>query len=156
MVWLLAAAPQEGSVAPDFTTRDVNGNVLKLSEMVKTGTVVLAFFPKAFTLGCTQEMKAYQARMNELKAAQATVVAVSTDGPEALRRFQKELNASFHFVSDTDGSLTRLYDTKFPFFNIASRRTFVLGPGRTVLKVEEGSDAIDPTEAVSASALYRR
>jgi len=156
MVWLLAAAPQQGSVAPDFTARDVHGNLLKLSEMVKTGTVVLAFFPKAFTLGCTREMKAYQARIEELKAAHAKVVAVSTDSPEALRRFQHALNASFHFVSDTDGSLTRLYDTKFPFFNIASRRTFVIGKGRTVLKVEEGADAIDPAEAVSATALYRR
>lgn len=48
---LAAATPQVGEVAPDFTTVDTDGKTLKLSELVKSGPVILAFFPKAFTGG---------------------------------------------------------------------------------------------------------
>ncbi len=48
---LLGAAPKVGDLAPDFTVKDTDGKTLTLSEMVKTGPVILAFFPKAFTSG---------------------------------------------------------------------------------------------------------
>lgn len=48
---LLAASPKVGDVAPDFSVKDVDGQQLKLSEMTERGTVILAFFPKAFTAG---------------------------------------------------------------------------------------------------------
>ena len=48
---LLSAAPEVGSVAPDFTVKDIDGNELTLSKLVERGPVVLAFFPRAFTAG---------------------------------------------------------------------------------------------------------
>lgn len=48
---LMAAAPSVGEVAPDFTVKDVDGNVLELKTLVERHTVILAFFPKAFTPG---------------------------------------------------------------------------------------------------------
>lgn len=51
LVLALSAAPKVGDVAPDFTVRDIDGNVLELKTLVERHTVILAFFPKAFTPG---------------------------------------------------------------------------------------------------------
>lgn len=150
-LWLsLALTPSVGDMAPDFTAKDIHGQSLHLAELVKKGPVVLVFFPKAFTSGCTSELKAFQARINDLNASLATVVAISTDEPQQLRRFQAQLGASFHFVSDAEGRLVKLYDTKFPVINMAARRTFVVGKQLKVLAMEEGFAAVDPAESIAA------
>ena len=152
-VLMLSAAPAVGSVAPDFTAVDTEGKTLHLAELLKQGPVIVAFFPKAFTGGCTKELTAYSARNAELEKSGAQVLAISYDDLETMKKFKAQLKASYHFIPDPDGKLVSLFDTKMPVVKMASRNTFVVGPGRKVLKVESGSDAIDPTEAISACSL---
>jgi peroxiredoxin len=81
------------------------------------------------------------------------VIAVSTDDVETLKRFKASLAAPMHFVSDKDQALVKAYDLKG--FIGTKRMTFVLGPGRKVLSIQEGSEAIEPAGAIKACALHK-
>jgi thioredoxin-dependent peroxiredoxin len=153
--WLSAAVPQVGDTAPDFTVKDTAGTQYTLSEMVKKGPVIVAFFPKAFTGGCTKELKAYRDRYKDIEQAQGQVLAFSTDDAQTLTRFKTELNAPFAFIPDPDGKVVGAYDVKMPVVTVSKRYTFVVGEDRKVLKVDEGKDAIDPTGAIAACPLRK-
>ncbi len=84
------------------------------------------------------------------------MIAVSTDDPQTLKKFKESLQAPYSFVSDPEGKLLALFDSKMPLFTKASRNTFVIGPGRKVVSVQRGSDAIDPSGAIQACALPRK
>ncbi|MBE4751841.1 redoxin domain-containing protein [Corallococcus sp. ZKHCc1 1396] len=150
-----AAIPQVGDTAPDFTVKDTVGTSYTLSEMVKTGPVIVAFFPKAFTGGCTKELTAYRDRYKDIEKVQGQVLAFSTDDAETLARFKAELKAPFAFIPDPDGKVVAAYDVKMPVVTVSKRYTFVVGEDRKVLKVDEGKDAIDPTGAIVACPLRK-
>jgi len=152
---LLAAAPSVGQIAPDFTVKDIDGNELTLSKLVEQGPVILAFFPKAFTGGCTKEMQAYRDRHDEIQKLKGKVLAVSMDDAATLAKWRAELKAPQTFVADPEGKLVKLFDAKMPVLGMAQRHTFVIGPGRKVLEHTEGSDSIDPSKAVSACSLRK-
>ena len=95
-------------------------------------------------------MQAYRDRYAEIQKLNGRVLAVSTDDVETLKKWRTELKAPQTFVADPDQKLVKLFDTKLPVVGIASRRSFVIGPGRKVLEVTEGGEAIDPTRSVSA------
>jgi thioredoxin-dependent peroxiredoxin len=154
--FLMGATPQVGEVAPDFTVKDTSGKSYTLSEMVKTGPVILAFFPKAFTGGCTKELTAYTERYADVQKLDGQLLAVSTDAPQDLVKFKESLKAPFAFVPDPDATLTSLYDVKMPVMNLANRYTFVIGEERKILKVDSGKDAIDPKAAIASCPLRKK
>lgn len=139
-----------GDTAPDFSVVDTDGRTHTLSQMLKHGPVVLAFFPKAFTPGCSREVRSYSERFAEIEKLGAQVLAVSTDSPETLRRFKQEIGAAFPLIPDPDGTLTELYQVKTLLLQMAKRRTFVIAPDRRITSIQSGSDAIDPGEAIQA------
>ncbi|WP_342376250.1 redoxin domain-containing protein [Myxococcus stipitatus] len=152
---LSGATPNVGDTAPDFTVKDTEGKVYILSEMVKQGPVIVAFFPKAFTSGCTKELKAYTARHAEIEKLQGRVLAFSTDDAETLARFKADLKAPFPFIPDPEGKVVESFDVKMPVATISKRYTFVVGEGRKVLKVDSGSDAVDPSSAITSCGQAR-
>ena len=81
------------------------------------------------------------------------MIAVSTDGVDTQKRFRESLKAPYSFVADPDAVLVKAFDVKVFIFTIARRVTFVIGKGRKVLSVSEGSDALDPSGAVTACSL---
>ena len=81
------------------------------------------------------------------------MIAISTDDVQTSKRFRESLKAPYHFVADEKATVVKLFDVKAVVFTIARRVTFVVGPGRKVLAVQEGSDAIDPSGAVAACSL---
>jgi peroxiredoxin Q/BCP len=98
-----------GDPAPDFTLSDSEGNEVNLKTALAAGPVLLAFFPAAFTSGCTQELRTFGGRYDELIARGARLFAVSMDRPETLDRFRSSLGANFSFLSDPDGKISRIY-----------------------------------------------
>jgi peroxiredoxin len=150
---VLAAMPAVGDVAPDFTVTDVDGVSRHLAALVEHGPVVLAFFPKAFTGGCTRELTAYRDRYAEIQKHQATVIAISADSPATSKKFRDSLQAPYPFVGDEKVELISRYDVKMPILALAKRVTFVVGADRKVLSVQEGSEAIDPSGAVAACSV---
>ncbi len=151
MLTLTLATPKVGELAPDFTATDADGRVQALSTLVKQGPVILAFFPKAFTPGCTKELKAYGTQDAALKTAKAQLLAISADDRDKMAEFRTSLNATFSFIPDPDAKLITLYDVKVPVLTLASRTTFVIDGNRRIVSITTGNEAIDPKEALQAA-----
>lgn len=81
------------------------------------------------------------------------MIAVSTDDLETQKKFRDSLKAPFHFLADDKRAVVGAFDVKTFLLPIARRITFVVGPGRKVLSIQEGGDAIDPSGTVKACSL---
>ena len=81
------------------------------------------------------------------------MIAISTDDVETSKRFRESLKAPYQFVADDKATVVKLFDVKVFLFTIAKRITYVVGAGRKILSVQEGSDAIDPSGAVTACSI---
>ena len=138
-----------GDTAPDFTLKSTTGQAVTLSDFRGKQTVVLAFFPKAFTGGCTREMKGYQAGISEFETAGAQVFGVSTDDVDTLKRFSTELKTSFAMLSDADHKVSAQYGVLLPV-GFAGRTTFVIDKDGRIQHIEEGSAAIEHSGAAMA------
>ena len=146
---LAAQGPAVGDVAPDFTLRvaskdGVAAAPLTLSSL-RGKPVVLAFFPKARTSGCTIQMKAYRDRFAELFGKDAQLLAISMDTPEDLASWAKDEAFPFRFVSDAEGVAGKLYGTLREGARWESRVLFVIGKDGKVAKVMRPFREIDPT-----------
>jgi len=109
----LAAALPVGAQAPDFTTLGAVGGKpfkLHLKEQLKHGPLVLYFFPKAFTQGCTLEAKAFADAMPEFRKAGARVVGLSADNLDTLKKFSTEACRSKFPVATASPETIKAYD----------------------------------------------
>lgn len=136
--WPVWAALKPGDAAPDFSADAAVGGQpfrFSLAEALKRGPVVLYFFPKAFTSGCTIEAHQFAEATPRFAELGATVVGVSTDDLGTLQRFSVEAcRDKFAVAADPDGRVVRQYDAKLPLFgNTADRISYVISPaGRIV------------------------
>jgi len=131
--------PAVGRVPPDFTVRPVTAEGRAAAPVtlsaLKGKTVVIAFFPKARTPGCTTQMTAYRDRYAELFHGGKDVVllAISTDGDDELIGWARDAHFPFAFVSDADGKIGKAYGALTPLrFGLSKRLLFVVGPDGTV------------------------
>lgn len=143
--------PQAGDVAPDFTLAaatqaGVSAKPVRLADL-KGRTVVVAFFPKARTSGCTIQMKAYRDRYAELfhSGKSVTLLAISRDPADTLAAWAKDEKFPFTFVSDADGKAGELYATLTQGRPYESRVAFVIGPDGKIAKVFRPFREVDPT-----------
>ena len=97
-----------GEKAPDFELRDQDDNPVKLSDHAGQ-TVVLYFYPRADTPGCTTQACGIRDRSEEYAAAGATVLGVSPDAPAALRKFADKHDLAFTLLGDPDHSVVESY-----------------------------------------------
>lgn len=139
-----AGTPKVGDIAPDFKAKDVDGHEVSLSQLASQGTVLLAFFPKAFTPGCTKQLTAYSSEYAELRERKAQVVAISMDDHATQKKFKESLGAGFIFIADPQGKIVRLFDLRDQ--SQSKRAAFVIDRERRVLRVDLGDNAIDGTD----------
>lgn len=102
------SAPQPGSKAPAFTLKDQDGETVKLSDF-KGKTLVLYFYPRADTPGCTTQACGIRDRFKEYEKAGAVIVGVSPDEPEALKKFQAKYKLPFTLIGDPDHKVAEKY-----------------------------------------------
>lgn len=136
------AALKNGDVAPDFTTQAARGGksfTFKLSDVLRRGPVVVYFYPKSFTKGCTVEAHAFAENADNFAAVGATLIGVSADKIETQVEFSsKECRDKFAVAADPDASIIRSYDAlrvrpNAPAANIADRISYVIAPDRSVI-----------------------
>ena len=101
-----------GQSAPDFTLKNTAKEPISLSNY-RGSTVILAFYPGAFTGVCDKEMCAFQDNMAKLNAAEATVIGISVDSPWANAEFARKYNLEFELLSDLDREVVTSYDATF-------------------------------------------
>jgi thioredoxin-dependent peroxiredoxin len=99
-----------GSEAPDFTLPDQDGNAVTLSSL-RGGPVVLYFYPKADTPGCTTQACGVRDHSADYAAAGATVLGVSPDPVEAVKRFHAKQGLNFTLLADADHAVADRYGT---------------------------------------------
>jgi peroxiredoxin Q/BCP len=99
---------KEGDVAPDFTTRDAQGNEVKLSDL-RGQKVVLYFYPKDDTPGCTKEACSFRDSDSELQEKGIKVLGVSLDSEESHQQFASKYSLPFTLLSDADHTVSDLY-----------------------------------------------
>ena len=115
-----------GAQAPDFSAETHDGVAFQLSELLKHSAVVLFFYPRDFTPGCTAEACAFRDDYASFVEAGATVVGVSADSGESHRRFAQHHNLPFALISDADGALRRAYGVDKVWGVLPGRVTFVI------------------------------
>ena len=100
--------PEVGEKAPDFELENQDGETVKLSDFAGK-TVVLYFYPKADTPGCTTQACGIRDRSSEYEQAGAVVLGVSPDKPAALRQFADKYSLPFTLLADTEHALAEAY-----------------------------------------------
>ncbi len=115
-----------GDRAPDFALRDQSGEVVSMKDFLGKRSIVLYFYPKDFTVGCTAEAKSFSERYEEFKELGAEVIGVSSDTIESHESFATECNASFTLLSDEGGRVRSLYGVESSLGLIPGRVTYVI------------------------------
>ena len=120
------AALAVGAQAPNFSAETHDGVALQLSELLERSSVVLFFYPRDFTPGCTAEACAFRDDYTDFVEAGAAVVGVSADSGESHRRFAQHHDLPFALISDADGALRRAYGVDKVWGVLPGRVTFVI------------------------------
>ena len=115
-----------GQHAPDFELSNAAGAPVKLSDYAGKKCVVLYFYPKDHTPGCTVEAKAFRDQYGTFAAAGAEVIGVSSDSLKSHQRFAKNLELPFLLVSDEGGAVRREYGVEKTLGLIPGRVTYVI------------------------------
>jgi peroxiredoxin Q/BCP len=116
-----------GDQAPDFTLPSQDGSSVSLRDF-QGRAVVLYFYPKDNTPGCTAESCAFRDQYEVFKAAGAEVIGVSGDSPESHQKFASQHRLPFILLSDKDNKVRKLYGATAAFGLIPSRVTYVISP----------------------------
>ena len=129
-----------GSPAPDFTLKDQDGNEITLSKL-KGKWIVLYFYPKDMTPGCTTEACNFQETLPNFKSLNAEIIGVSKDSVKKHRKFADKYKLAFTLVSDENGAVCEAYDVWKEKFNYGKsymgivRSTFIIDPEGTIVKI---------------------
>jgi peroxiredoxin Q/BCP len=136
-----ADMPKPGDTAPLFTGQDQDGKDFKLADVIGKKIVLLYFYPKDFTGGCTKEACGLRDRMGDLQADNVQVIGVSHDSADSHKKFADEYKLNFTLIADPDGKIIAAYDTKMPLMSMSKRVSFLIGLDGKIVHV---TDAMSP------------
>jgi peroxiredoxin Q/BCP len=136
-----AAMPKAGDTAPLFTGQDQDGKDFKLADHIGKKIVLLYFYPKDFTGGCTKEACGLRDRMGDLQANNVEVVGVSHDAVDSHKKFAEKYQLNFTLVADPDGKIIAAYEAKMPLIGMSKRVSFLIGLDGKIVHV---TDALNP------------
>jgi len=124
-----------GDLAPDFTLPDQLGEPVRLGQLVGKKNVVLYFYPRDATPGCTAEARAFRDAYDTFAAADTEVVGVSSDSIQSHKRFAAKHQLQFKLLSDRDGAVRALYGVERTLGILPGRVTYVIDRDRVVQHV---------------------
>ena len=116
-----------GDLAPDFTGTDCQGHPFSLSAL-RGRRVVLFFFPRAFTIGCVVENRAFRDNHERIRELGAELVGVSVDTVKTQCDFAAQENIRFTLLGDEERTISRQYGVLWPVLNIDRRVTYIIDP----------------------------
>ncbi len=153
-----AQSLQVGDAAPDFSLQASDGNTYTLGDYVGKQAVVLAWFPKAFTSGCTIECKSLAENGHLIREFDASYFMASTDSVEQNTAFAGETGADFPLLSDPTKATASAYGVLVS--GVARRHTIYIGKDGTILKVDTrvrpASSAEDMAATLAELGVARR
>ena len=126
-----------GDAAPDFTLPSTKGEKITLSSFKGKNTVVLAFFPAAFTGGCTKQCTSYAKAPQTLRDMNVAYFTASVDEPELNAKFAKSLNADYPILSDPSKEVARAYGVLMDDRGFARRVTFYIDKDGIIRAIDQ-------------------
>ena len=134
-----STAPAAGSAAPAFTLTNNNGDPTRLSDF-HGKWVVLYFYPKDFTSGCTLEAHNFQADLKKYEQLNAVILGVSVDTAASHKDFCAKEGLSFKLLSDPDAKVSAEYGSimEYEGNKLSARNTFLIDPEGKIAKVYMG------------------
>jgi thioredoxin-dependent peroxiredoxin len=152
-----AEVPAEGSKAPDFTLQSQEGKTVSLKDF-QGQWVVLYFYPKDMTQGCTIEAHNFQRDLAKYEAAKTAIVGVSADNIDSHQQFCTKESLTFKLLADPDKKVIAAYGSAMAQNpNYAARNTFIIDPKGVIRKVYIGVKPQPHSEEVlSALAELQR
>jgi peroxiredoxin Q/BCP len=125
-----------GDKAPDFSMAGSDGKTYKLSDFKGKKAVVVAWYPKAFTGGCTAECKSFREKGDALKGLNVAYFTASVDDAETNTKFAKSLDLDYPILSDPDKSVAKAYGVLGPR-GFAQRWTYYIDKDGTIREVDK-------------------
>lgn len=151
-----------GQKAPEFSLPDTDKKTRSLSEFVKDGTTIVAFFPFAFSGVCDKEMCTFRDGFGDLQRTSAQLVGVSVDSVYSLKAFAQTYNLQFPLLSDFNKKVTKLYGVlQDPWVNLGyrgvSKRAIFLVDKRGMLRYRWVTDvpSVEPPYPEVVKAAYK-
>jgi len=144
--------PEVGTVAPDFTLASENGAPVGLKDY-RGKWVVLYFYPKDFTGGCTVEAHNFQRDLDQYNKRNAVIIGVSVDSAASHKQFCAKEGLNFKLLADTEHKVSSEYGSvmNFGVTQIAARHTFIIDPDGKIVKVYTSVDPNKHSEEVLAA-----
>jgi peroxiredoxin Q/BCP len=151
---LMAAAetskqPVAGTPAPDFSLTTSDGSQISLKDY-RGKWVVLYFYPKDFTSGCTMEARNFQRDLAKFEQSGAVVLGVSVDTAQSHKDFCAKEGLNFKLLADPDAKVSTEYGSVMDYKGekLAARNTFIINPNGEIAKVYTGVKPADHSEQV--------
>ena len=138
-----------GDVAPDFELKDKNGDLVKLSNFRGEKSVVVYFYPKDETPGCTAQACSFRDSYDDFVDAGAEVIGISSDGENSHEGFATNHNLQFVLLSDLTGKVRKAYGAYDMFGMIPGRVTFVIDKNGKV--IHKFDSQLSPTKHIKES-----
>lgn len=124
-----------GDAAPDFELNDQDGKRVQLADFRRKSAVVLYFYPKDDTSGCTKQACSFRDQFAAFRRADAQVLGISSDSEESHRKFRAKYDLPFPLLSDAGGRVRKLYGVRSTLGLIPGRETFVIDGNGTIRHV---------------------
>jgi peroxiredoxin Q/BCP len=138
--WSSAAELKVGDDAPDFSLQASDGKTYKLADFKGKQAVIIAWFPKAFTGGCTAECKSMRssgAELRKFEVAYFTASVDAVDGPKGNKAFAESLELDYPILSDPEKKVAEAYGVVHEGRPVPERWTFVIGKDGKILDVDK-------------------
>jgi peroxiredoxin Q/BCP len=141
--------PEVGKTAPDFSLTTDDGSQVRLKDY-KGKWVVLYFYPKDFTSGCTLEAKNFQRDLAKYEQAGVVVLGVSVDSAQSHKDFCAKEGLNFKLLSDPGGTVSAQYGSTMEYqgAKMAARNTFIINPRGEIAKVYTGVKPAEHSDQV--------
>jgi peroxiredoxin Q/BCP len=125
---------QEGSPAPDFSLKATDGSTVQLSQFKGKKSVVLYFYPKDDTPGCTKEACSFRDDISQITGKDAVVLGVSVDDQKSHEAFSSKFHLNFPLLSDIGGEVSKAYEAFNPEKGYSRRVTAVIDKDGNIKK----------------------